>query len=1095
CALPIYELSASSAARNSGIDYPRPLKAVSEIVGRVRDGIPLRREAKAIRKMYAEFIKKQWTAGLWTNGQQRDYHILASLQRIKRNVVKDRIVFAGESRKTFWKMSTIENREGHISKHDQQKILGKLFCIRAAVNERVNEAVKNLDNCQGQFRRSQEPVLTLDTPKPCMERRREQRLYSAHMSDKCRHIWSDLNRLWGWCRKGALPWDEPILQHLWEHGRSSKWSMLRDTTLKRRDHEKEDKGEQDEHISPFNDVYFINSSYFMPDRPDMLDLIGHEVAHTYVNLILDHLSPQKLSQDPSPFGKLVRNILPVLQNYECYLKTPAAPFARELLMDLLAASVQGPSYLYALAMDMLGNDLASMFRFGTDDFVDLDLRDYLRGAMNNTDIVPDWYLRLELLCCWIEELSYVYPEGSPAQILANYLVGGVRGVLESTLQYLKCITPFESFPAENWRSLAHKLKIKLRYSMALTKVVSFWRSSQQERYGDKWYSNKQCPLNGNCSSILPQLHDSARTLLMDFAVENNLAEVLSNQGKVKSIKSVGEKKELVLQAGGLFERLNDVPWQMGMLLALNNNNAKALCRESAPQKKIMYKLVEEITAARSRYVYALEIQLAINESPFICLENIQRIVNHEDKLGTYRSNASDLIKHNIERRKSQHERDGEHSRNSVKKAVDFLKGDGREWLADYPILQKYIDSALEKHQWNKGSQIIKAMLPAHPTANGNAENRQEIVPPMLIGRIILASINKVIDPKPEVQCSLANNKNRQLVSKFLEPHAGEAKADWSRGQTSPYDSVSLLGRYDNFIMTPMDRCPHKLPVFFKPKSARATASEERFLSFYSRWEIGIPIRLGEKSWDEVNKPEKLVAVLSICLTASSSRLVFVSQLLDKLRQTPDPDAAGNGWRELRLLQKSMIENDAQMLLMDGSEDLIILFYEGAPEEGATADTHIEERVQHIFNVQRVIYNDFLVARTELAFTLLALRALHGKKLSLRVAYRERDESSTLPGIKLDKDLNAVDTIEHKIGKKLEDETKNVNSVFFGWQSFVAHTPGRLDGVITLYPNSKKSSSNNKTCYENSILPLFSGCKVDRVQTDVCQLVDSGSEKI
>ncbi|MGE4291304.1 MAG: hypothetical protein AB7E32_03740, partial [Desulfovibrio sp.] len=50
------ELSASSAARNSGIDYPRPLKAVSELVGRVRDGIPLRREAKAIRKMYAEFF-------------------------------------------------------------------------------------------------------------------------------------------------------------------------------------------------------------------------------------------------------------------------------------------------------------------------------------------------------------------------------------------------------------------------------------------------------------------------------------------------------------------------------------------------------------------------------------------------------------------------------------------------------------------------------------------------------------------------------------------------------------------------------------------------------------------------------------------------------------------------------------------------------------------------------------------------------------------------------------------------------------------------------------------------------------------------------
>jgi hypothetical protein len=1028
--------TASSAARHSTIDYPRPLKAFQETDtnggnsehsedSREKDERQYVLEGNKIRADFKEYVQQVWGGGLWTNEQQRYYHTLSSIQRIKRNVVKDRIILCEEARNCFHPAG--ENNKDYKAK---ARRLGRLLCIRSAVNDRLNEAIARLGDCQGQFSKSQDMALNLDTPRPCLERRREQRLYTSHMSDQCRDLWKEYCFFWKEYVGGGKAPKMPIIQHCWQHNVTSEWRSHVNMTVK----------EDNDYFGPSINMHFINSSYFMPDKPDLLGLIGHEAAHAFLDEAMDGLTPQRLSTDNTSFSKLLRLMVQILDNYkfEDEGRYPALPLAKEIAVDLITASTQGASYLYALTIEMMGFDLSSLFRYGNTPVVDLDLREHIKGAGGDYDQSREWYLRLQILCSLIEEIAYTLPEKSAGSELSLRLVNGVRNASDSLLVYLDDIAAPKLKSSWYWKGVSKRLVKLLRTSEYVSDVSRFWRERENDYYGKTKFfatsgSERQTPPQKWPLHLAP-LPKAARKFLHFWA---------ESQFKDSNLFINTSDAAQKMQSGSLFENLQDISWQSAMLFADQLVEDHLEFKKLLNQKGV-YHFAEKMAKLRSAYFYGLEFENAKLESPSICLENIlcafrKTIIpdckERGDVISRWREAAKTIVERNITgKRIGRHEFD--HRETIIEKLCELkeLMGSASESHPDLWLpIQSYLNIFLNGSHLDVEAYVARSFY--------REEGLNNINHPFLLGRITMGAMHRLIDDATEDGLKDYYRKNHRRSS-------SASQAVWD-AETNHYFSTPLLGRYDKLVAMPFDGDLYKMPKF--EKSPSEEMKNERFLPYFARWEIGLPVRLGSE-WSKVKQEQRTngpLAFLSVSLTSSSSRLLFLARLLETVNQ----DQRNNATKHLENLTAHFQPHD-QAFLTDGWEDLVLVFYGDS------------DRVGDIFDIQRVIYNDFMVTRTELVFSARALESIKSSKdYVIRVAYREVDESK----------LNWVKT-QSQVSQNWD----------FPLMVQKCHTPGRLDGM--LYITKNNTSTSYPDAIYSIILTALKECKVDRVQTDLCQLV-------
>ena len=308
---------------------------------------------------------------------------------------------------------------------------------------------------------------------------------------------------------------------------------------------------------------------------------------------------------------------------------------------------------------------------------------------------------------------------------------------------------------------------------------------------------------------------------------------------------------------------------------------------------------------------------------------------------------------------------------------------------------------------------------------------------------------------------------------------------------------ALLGRYDMLHIESsgsLNKCD--IPRLMKENPEK----EERFKPFFARREVAVPLCLSENT-DKINikaiNKNKVLAILSVVLCRPSVRLDFLARLLKvigKEKVYTSSDIKNPKYiSQIGNLFKS--ERDA-LFLGDGGGDVLIFFYGEA-----------EQRLQNVFTIQDVLFQDFQVERTELILTpMCADYALthkpkdgHSNPFRVSMHLRLTDEKQLVPRNREFCGFFAKKALAITCGAvKGADLPIEKNRIYIYYS--LTRTPGRMDFSLRLRARGEPRPCfdnpegtwplilNKKESLRDQIVKLLagtdSGIQIDKLQTNI-----------
>ncbi len=415
------------------------------------------------RKLQAK-IREFWNQGHWSLDQKRHYLILRTLQDIKADLVADRLTLCWWA---LWAFRVIDS-DPYPKEQGGTQRLARFMVLRAGVTRKIYDYVQRLRDLQAQFERDLDMGFQ-DHPRPSLTRRREQGIYTGFLTDRCRDMGRSITMLLDSQRIAApLPASRGPMMHRWNHDFTSRsFTHLHQTSAEHEDAR---------HTS------FINSSYWMPERPDLQSVLAHEVAHEAVNRRYRNGDEDMLIACQDPFGRLLRLFDHCLRSFDKHedKRRLSSHFRhsliRELACDLLAATVEGHGYLLALFEEITGAGTGlEIFFDRPDGCYDLELTYHLERHGGFLDRERDWYLRLRVTATWLNAIHHL----DPSPPLDTLLEKGVLDLTEAMLDFLDRLHGPNRSQLHYWRSLGRRLCELARHSDAAADF-RHWRQMRSE---------------------------------------------------------------------------------------------------------------------------------------------------------------------------------------------------------------------------------------------------------------------------------------------------------------------------------------------------------------------------------------------------------------------------------------------------------------------------------------------------------------------------------------------------------------------------------------------------------------------------------------
>lgn len=406
------------SAKELASEWVRPYPMPGLVVG---DDGALQDRQDPMQKLQDE-IQAFWNQGHWSLDQRRHYLILKTLQDIKADLIADRLTLC------WWALWAFRVTDSpYPEEPDGTQRLARFMVLRAGVTRKIYDYVERLRDLQAQFERDLDMGFQ-DYPRPSLTRRREQGICTGFLTERCRDIGRSIAMLLDSQRPFAPPpasWG-PVM-HRWKHDFTSRsFTHL---------HQVSTENGEERHAS------FVNSSYWMPERPDLQSVLAHEVAHEAVDR--RYYGNDALTTCGDPFGRLLRLFDHCLRSFdkrqgnERLFSLFRRPLIRELACDLLAATVEGHGYLLALFEEIAGAGLEVFFD-RPDGRYDLELAHYLDRHGGFLDWERGWYLRLRITATWLQAIHHLDPHP-----LDTRLEDGVLGLTgrPCSISWIACTVP------------------------------------------------------------------------------------------------------------------------------------------------------------------------------------------------------------------------------------------------------------------------------------------------------------------------------------------------------------------------------------------------------------------------------------------------------------------------------------------------------------------------------------------------------------------------------------------------------------------------------------------------------------------------------
>jgi len=518
---------------------------------------------KASEGKLDNIVYQLWHSSCWGRDQRRHYHFLCGLQVLKRQIFSDKL--------NLCRLAIECNLHNNSKYH--QATSPKFLILRAGIIYRTRKYIEWLDNYQNSFNKAMDTGMQ-DHPRPSIERRRELGIYSDFLADRTKDILTEMRMLLHEMNEKHYRYTTTIL-HRWRHDATSRTVPLDDELSEYRNNPQA--------LPLPTSLRFINTSYFMPERPDLQPVIAHEVAHCLIRDQLDDLHLHAL-HNGGEFSELLDRIFRILNLFNEYPRLPRndlrpKDLTREIGADLLAASTKGFAFLYALFLEILGEGLEHTLS-GIGGKIDLtSIYQGISAAPIKSLLARRWLLRIKLVSHWLRSVHH-----RPLSQIDECLLDGIEGVCNSLSRYLDKHLPVRLKPeGAKWRDITDQI-ISVVESSKAVKTVESWRGARSK---DHDTSTRNLTFNQShfrrfprTSSPLPR---NIQRLLLESVLTMKSEEYRLFSGTDVKINDFIETYGLrptdiidqpsncadkILQ-DNFHRHLYDIPWQSSMLRAMD----------------------------------------------------------------------------------------------------------------------------------------------------------------------------------------------------------------------------------------------------------------------------------------------------------------------------------------------------------------------------------------------------------------------------------------------------------------------------------------------------------------------------------------------
>lgn len=593
---------------------------------------PRKGEVKAL-------IEQRILEGAWGDLERKMYRILQTTQRIKRQVVADRLYAFLEGRYILELGEGVQKRPEALEELRVKE--GPWFLIlRSGLLARAEGYLSHIEDLQGKMAQLFEAAPP-EYPRQRVHRRRDQGFFTHYLSVRALQLREEMNQLLDalGATAGHGPLAPPRVHHRWDHAYSPHQEVFAGDLT-------------GVDLTSRQNVEFVDSAFWMMDKADNMAMQAHELAHHALRQNYDNLLPQTLAQrEGDHFARLMRRLISILHGAELlteteeerlYLMEPVNP--KEIAADLLAGATRGAAYLYAFFLELVGQELhyALVDHHGALPHPSINLEMATHPGVSVVRWRREWYLRGRLLIQWLRALSLGFHPPvrglgggkSPAGDLEAGLLDGMEEVLERLNDYLEEQTrnPLHK-TGRQWKRLGDRLCRALEESDAPAAVRRWLAGSWAEPEKlDSAYPAHNRRLPAETRNFFVQVFNAKK---LRWLTTHDLQLSVGQKGDpLRHWYGVEHTRpDQGHDCHSLFQDVYHIPWQAALLRADDFFRWGRETRSPAPSAHPLPTLSElyceinyNTSLGRRLFFLAMEIRQHFNNTPADRAQTLVRLV-------------------------------------------------------------------------------------------------------------------------------------------------------------------------------------------------------------------------------------------------------------------------------------------------------------------------------------------------------------------------------------------------------------------------------------------------------------------------------------
>jgi hypothetical protein len=591
-------------------------------------------------------IGEIWTSDTWVRGERQHYHSLRALQILKQQIFHDKVRLFEEAKYANLLNSKKEYKIG-LTKPE-------FLILRRGIHFRIERYITSLRTQQQNFGKSLDFGLQR-YPRPSVDRRREIGIFNDFLSNrtidlqadtlhllskitiklksKARSLITNSKESESKVQEANLYKESSMILHGWSPLMNVRNKQLWDDV---RSDYKESEENNDSRLDK-QDISYLDTSFWSPDRPDLQPLVSKEVAYSALRSLSDGFSDNYFSNNVNELSKLWTSLSETItsntsniiglevihKNSECLI--------RHLVSDCIAVSLKGISYLYALYLSSIGSGLENLLRLNKNSKIKLDsLNELSRGIASYEDHYA-WYFRLRFTAFWLRSISN--SKEFPISKLDQIVFDGIEGVCKDLIVFLDHNNVSEvRYPVgQKWESVYSELEASVKKTKILKTIIK-WRVSKRK---DTWDEKKQ-------KSGKKEYHRS--TIRLDTRLQyfmfmetikhkikpnkslsnisiSNKDESLSNSlckayGISFDLISVPYTRKKCWHSKQLYRQLHDIPFQCSVMQSIDLLGRLDENKHNRPNwKQFIHHIHNDMSLGREFFSFALEFYTWNRESP------------------------------------------------------------------------------------------------------------------------------------------------------------------------------------------------------------------------------------------------------------------------------------------------------------------------------------------------------------------------------------------------------------------------------------------------------------------------------------------------